>query len=97
MIREAATAGLATCGHCDRGFRRIGGIHIGSQRLGMIPDVPCERVFAARGEGADTARPWIAYVDGEALRKKSGEARRFASATAAYAAARKSAPRRWHP
>ena len=97
MIREAATAALATCGNCDHGFRRVDGIHIGSQRLGMIPNAPCDRVFAARGEGADTARPWLAYVDGAPLRKASGEARRYASAKSAYAAARKAAPRRWHP
>jgi hypothetical protein len=48
------------------------------------------------GEGADTAHPWLAYVDGEPLRKKSGEARRFASPAAAYGAARKASPRRWH-
>ena len=99
MIREAATAGLVTCGYCDRGFRRVDGIHIGSQRLGMIPDAPCDRVFAAHGGNMtdDNERPWLAYVDGEPIRKKSGDARRFASAKAAHAAARKAAPRRWHP
>ena len=97
MIKDAATARLATCIHCERGFRRVDGIHVGSQRLGMIPNVPCDRVFAARGEGADTARPWLAYVDGEVLRKKTGEARRFVTARAAYAAACAEAPRRWHP
>ena len=96
LIRDAATAGLAQCGNCAVGFRRVDGIHIASQRLGMIPDVPCDRVFATRGEGADTARPWLAYVDGAPLRKKSGEARRFASAETAYRAACKAAPRRWH-
>lgn len=97
MTHDAATAGLVQCGNCDRGFRRVNGVHIGSQRLGMIPETPCDRVFAARGEGSDTVRPWIAYVDGEPLRKASGEARRFALAKAAYAAACKAAPRRWHP
>lgn len=96
-IRDAATAALAQCDNCDVGFRRVRGVHIASQRLGMIPDTPCRRVFAARGEGADTARPWLAYVDGEPLRKKSGEARRFASAATAYRAAREAAPKRWHP
>ena len=99
MIRNAATAGLATCSHCDRGFRRVRGIHIGSQRLGMIPDVPCGRVFAAHGGSMtdDNKRPWMAYVDGDPIRKKSGDARRFATEKAAYAAACKAAPRRWHP
>lgn len=96
-IHDAATAGLVQCGNCKVGFRRIRGIHIASQRLGMIPDIPCKRVFAVRGEGADTVHPWLAYVDGEPLRKKSGEARRFASAKAAYRAAREAAPKRWHP
>jgi hypothetical protein len=97
VIKDAAAARLATCVHCHRGFRRQGGIHVGSQRLGMIPDVPCETVFAARGEGDDAARPWIAHVDGEVLRKTGGEARRFASARAAYAAACAEVPRKWHP
>ena len=99
MIKDSATAGLATCGNCTRGFRRVGGIHIGSQRLGMIPDVPCDRVFAVHGGNMtdDNDRPWMAYVDGDPIRKKSGDARRFSSAEAAYAAARKAAPRRWHP
>jgi hypothetical protein len=96
-IRDAATAGLAQCRLCDVGFRRVDGVHVGSQSLGMIPNTPCERVFATCGDDADTARPWLAHVDGEPLRKQSGEARRFASPTAAYAAARVAAPRRWHP
>ena len=99
MIKDSATAGLATCGNCTRGFRRVDGIHIGSQRLGMIPDVPCDCVFAVHGGNMtdDNNRPWMAYVDGEPVRKKSGDARRFATAEAAYAAAREAAPRRWHP
>ena len=96
-VNDSATADLVTCGYCDRDFRRVDGVHIGSQRLGMIPDAPCERVFATRGEGADTARPWLAHVDGAPLRKQSGDARRFATAKAAYDAACKAAPRRWHP
>lgn len=97
-IHNAATAGLATCGNCDAGFRRVSGIHIGSQRLGMIPDTPCDRVFAVHGGKStdDNTRPWLAYVDGEPLRKKSGPARRFTSAETAYRAACDAAPRRWH-
>jgi hypothetical protein len=99
MIHDSATAGLVTCGYCEHGFRRVGGIHIGSQRLGMIPDAPCARVFATHGGSMteDNTKPWMAHVDGEPLRKKSGDARRFASAAAAYDAAREAAPRRWHP
>ncbi len=99
LIKDAGTAGLVTCGYCDRGFRRVGGIHIGSQRLGMIPDSPCDRVFATHGGSMtdDNKRPWMAYVDGGSIRKQSGDARRFATSKAAYAAACKAAPRRWHP
>lgn len=97
VIRDAATAGLSQCRLCNAGFRRVDGVHIGSQSLGMIPDTPCERVFATCGEDANAARPWLAHVDGEPLRKQSGEARRFASPAAAYVAARVAAPRRWHP
>lgn len=99
VVRDAATAGLAQCGNCDVGFRRVNGVHIASQRLGMIPDVPCDRVFAVHGGSMteDNKRPWMAYVDGEPIRKQSGDARRFATAKAAYAAACKAAPRRWHP
>jgi hypothetical protein len=99
VIKDAATAGLVTCSYCDRGFRRVGGNHIGSQRFGMIPDAPCDRVFATHGGNMteDNQRPWMAYMDGEPLRGKRGHARRFATAEAAYAAACEAAPRRWHP
>ena len=99
VTKNAGSAGLVVCGYCDRGFRRVDGIHIGSQRLGMIPDAPCDRVFATHGGAMteDNKRPWMAYVDGDPIRKQSGDARRFSSAKAAYAAARKAAPRRWHP
>jgi hypothetical protein len=95
----AATAGLVQCPYCDQGFRRVDGVHIGSQRLGMIPDMPCERVFATHGGSMteDNTRPWMAYVDGEPLRRASGDARRFATANTAYRAALRAAPKRWHP
>jgi len=99
LIRDAATAGLVQCLLCAGGFRRVDGVHIGSQRLGMISDTPCSRVFATHGGNMtdDNTRPWLAYVDGSSIRKKHGDARRFASAAAAYNAALKAAPRRWHP
>lgn len=99
MIRSAGSAGLVQCANCTAGFRRVDGVHIGSQRLGMIPNTPCERVFATHGGNMteNNNRPWMAYVDGEPIRKKSGDARRFAAADKAYAAACKAAPRRWHP
>lgn len=95
---DSGTAGLVTCGNCNRGFRRVDGIHIGSQRLGMIPDAPCDRVFATCDKKApDLARSWLAYVDGEPLRKSRGELRRYTSAATARRAARKAAPKKWHP
>jgi hypothetical protein len=99
LIKNAGTAALEKCRHCDRGFRRVDGIHIPSQSLGMIPATPCDRVFAVHGGNMtdDNKRPWLAYVDGEPIRKQSGDARRFTTAKAAYAAACKAAPRRWHP
>lgn len=96
MIRDARGAALARCPHCEAGFRRVGGVHIGSQRLGMIPDTPCARVFATAVD-VDATRPWRAYVDGAPLRGASGGVRCFASPDTAYAAACKAAPRRWHP
>lgn len=81
---------------CDAGFRRVRGIHIPSQRLGMIPEKPCARVGAAVDDAADFRRRFVAYVDGALLCKRDGEVRRFATATAAVNAARKAAPRRWH-
>jgi hypothetical protein len=95
---HAATASSTTpaaCALCAAGFRRVNGIHVGSQRLGMIPNSPCERVLAVRYD--DSKCPWTAQVDGELLRKLSGGARRFSSQQTAYAAACKAAPRRWHP
>jgi hypothetical protein len=99
LVRDAATASLVQCLLCDADFRRVRGIHVGSQRHGMISNRPCERVFVAHGGNmtAGNTRPYLAYVDGEPLRRRSGDARRFASAAAAYAAARRTAPRRWHP
>ena len=98
LIHDAATAGLVRCGNCERGFRRIGGEHIGSQRMGMIPNIACKRVFAVHGGNMtdENARPWMAYVDGEPLRRASGDARRFSTAAAAYRAACSGAPMRWH-
>ena len=96
---DAASAGLVDCYLCEQGFRRVDGIHIPSQRLGMIPNTPCDRVFASHGGNMtdDNKRPWLAYVDGVPIRKQRGDARRFATAKAAYAAACKAAPRSWHP
>lgn len=86
-----------SCELCDAGFRRVDGIHIGSQRLGMIPDKPCRRVSAGVDDAADLRRRFVAHVDGTLLRKKDGHVRYFATATAAVNAARKTAPRMWHP
>jgi len=99
VIKDVATACLVTCRHCDAGFRRVEGIHIGSQRLGMIPSVTCDRVVAVHGGSMtdNNKRPWMAYVDGAPIRKQRGDIRRFASAKAAHSAAKKAAPRRWHP
>jgi hypothetical protein len=97
---KAISSGRDTCTNCDQGFRRVHGIHIGSQRLGMIPDSPCRRVFAAT-QGDNTTkianRSWTAHIDGDVLRQQSGKARRFSSAKAAYAAACQASPRQWHP
>ena len=85
-----------SCGNCDIGFRRVDGIHIGSQRLGMIPDTPCSCVGAVADPKATTRQRWVPHVDGAPLRKKDGEIRRLATATAAVRAARAAAPKRWH-
>lgn len=99
LIKDSTTAGLVTCGYCDRGFRRVNGIHIGSQRLGMIPDSPCARVFVARDGDMtdDNKRPWMAHVDGNMLHKRGGGTRRFSSPKTAYTAAREASPKKWHP
>ena len=86
-----------SCGNCDVGFRRVDGIHIGSQRLGMIPNTPCERVGAVADSKAASRQRWVPHVDGAVLRKKDGEIYRFATATAAVRKARATAPKRWHP
>ena len=98
-IKDAISAGLVTCDLCDQGCRRVGGIHIASQRFGMIPASACDRVFASHGGNMtdNNKRPWLAYVDGTSIRKKSGDARRFTTAEAAYDAACKAAPKKWHP
>ena len=40
------TTELVKCELCEIGFERVAGVHIGSQRLGMIPNTPCQRVLA---------------------------------------------------
>lgn len=97
MTVDSAAARTARCRLCDAGFRRVGGIHVPSQRLGMIPATPCDRVFAAREVSVVPGRSYLAYVDGQPILKRDGDARRFASAGAALSAARRAAPRRWHP
>lgn len=87
----------AECSLCTAGFRREGGVHVGSQRLGMIPSTPCERVFAARDNGTPSNPRFVAYVDGAWLRTPRGDVRRFATKAAATKAARRAAPRMWHP
>ena len=89
--------GAAGCRLCAAGFRRVDGVHVGSQRLGMIPATPCERVFVARDSVTSPDRPFVAYVDGAWLRTRGGEVRRFATKAAATRAARRVAPRMWHP
>lgn len=86
----------AICENCDRGFRRVDGIHIGSQRLGMIPNTPCKRVGTVTDPNITTGRRFAAHVDGAVLRKKDGEIQRFATGPAAVRAARAAAPRMWH-
>jgi hypothetical protein len=64
VIRDAATAGLVQCRLCSAGFRRVDSVHIG-----MIPDMPCDRVFTSRGEGADTtAQCYISRDQGGLMR-----------------------------
>jgi len=85
------------CGYCERTFRRVHGIHIGSQRLGMIPSEPCTRVAAVEQPSiSNNKKPWLAFVDGEALRDRHGEVKRYTTAAHAYRAACKAAPKRWH-
>ncbi len=93
------------CGNCEIGFRRVNGIHIGSQRLGMIPDTPCDAIVATKFNHGDdherykggARRNWGVYVDGELLRTKAGVGRAWTTEAAALRAGRKAAPKRWHP
>lgn len=77
-----------SCGTCDRGHRRICGIHVATQRKGMIPETPCTRV-AAVNSGAPDPKPWRGVADGDFIRDKAGDPREFATAHAAYRAARR--------
>jgi hypothetical protein len=61
----------------------------------MIPHAACERVFATCDKKApDISRSWLAYIDGDPLRKGDGQIRRYATASTARRAARKAASRR---
>lgn len=95
---------MRKCGDCEAGFRRVDGIHIGSQRLGMIPDTPCDAIVAERyGHGDDSMRyqggprrQWGVRVDGELLLTKAGVGRAYTTEAAALRAGRKASPKRWH-
>jgi hypothetical protein len=81
---------IPRCSMCERGFKRRGGVHLPSQRLGMIPESPCRLVEATPVENGGRL-PWIAYVRGHRL-ITDGEAWRpvrFGSKTSAIAAALK--------
>lgn len=88
-----------TCTLCERGFRRKDGMHLPSQRLGMIPVTACDAVQALKlGEPNQTltfkggpGRQWSAWVDGKILRDARGVGRGFATEDAALRAARKAA------
>lgn len=87
MIAHPMHSRPRTCEHCLRGTPRRSALH-GKHA--------CELVYAAH-VGAATeinARPWLAYVDGDCLHRKSGDGRRFAAPAAAYRAACKAAPDR---
>ena len=88
VVGEAWRRETASCGHCDLGHRRLCGIHIPTQRKGMIPAAPCRRV-AAVNTGAADARPWLAVADGVTVRTPRGVPRSYATAHAAYRAARR--------
>lgn len=62
-----------TCGDCAIGHRRINGMHVATQRKGMIPTIPCDAVVAVPVPGHAGAQvQWTVYVDGELLRTKRG-------------------------
>ena len=98
MVQPASSAALVTCAYCEKGFRRVNGRHIGSQKLGMIPDTPCDALFAAHVGNAteQNRKPWLAYVDGSPLVNAKGVPLRYSKPEIAYEAAKKWSPRRWH-
>jgi hypothetical protein len=100
---DAADAKEVRCARCDAGFlRRRGGVHLGCdcphlETIHKVYEEPCECVFVAYDDAPGSSQGrWLAYVDGSALRKQSGDERRYASADAAYEAAREAAPVRSH-
>jgi hypothetical protein len=82
---------LDVCGNCKVGHRRIAGIHVPTQRKGMIPATPCDRIVAVR-INSWTIGPWYVYVDGALLRTPRGEPRRYSSEGRALAAGRRCSP-----
>ena len=69
------------------GHRRVGGIHIPTQRIGMIPATTCRAIFAVPCKL--TPSRWIAYVDGKPIPDRT-----WGTAGGALRAARKLAPYR---
>ena len=94
--RPAASAGMQRCRYCEMGFRRVNGIHIGGQRKGMIPNQPCELVFAVRVALLLDGKAYWAYVDGEPIKSPTGIPRRYKTAASAYRAACRMAPFKEH-
>jgi hypothetical protein len=65
------------CRLCEIGHRRVGKLHIASQRKGMIPTMPCKAVIAIDlGAATDSNKfPWVVYVNGRRLATKRRIAR----------------------
>ncbi len=86
-MKKAKTTGRRLC---DSGFPLEGSVHFGTQRLGMIPNTPCERfrfglghrvfkdVQAAQGRGfiSDAIEDWPDDKAADVVRGALSEARK---------------------
>ncbi len=86
------------CGYCKIGHRRRRGIHVPSQRVGMIREAPCLFAWAVdltgggRSPDPQDGKRWVGYYrDAHGVHQvvlRNGTTRRFKTPTGATSAAR---------
>lgn len=95
MIEDDRNKRDPHCAYCKIGWRRWHGLHVPTQRHGMIPATSCRRIEAQRishPDSTETVRPCVsllyASVEGRRLLTTNGHVRRYLTEEAAMRAGR---------